>query len=186
MKKKLLTISIIIAVLAVISIGTAAFFTSEQNAHNVITAGNVKLEIHEKTATGEDFPKEGVVVMPGDTVSKIVTVENTGEHPFFLRVKLTEGVNDEELTTDGCMEIDINRSCWLEKDGYYYYYRALQPGETTEQLFSEVNFDLFNIDNKYLGKHFLLNVSASAVQSENNGKDVLNAAGWPAEEEVKA
>ena len=182
MKKKLSIIFGIIAILAVISVGTLAYFTSEQNAENVISAGNIKLEIHEKTASGEDFPKEGIIVMPGDTVSKIVTVENTGDHPLYLRVKLTEGVSDEALTTDDCLDININRSCWLEKDGYYYYYRALQSGETTEQLFSEVYFDLYNIDNKYLGKHFTLNVAASAVQSENNGSDVLNAMGWPEEE----
>ena len=182
MKKKLSIIFGIIAILAVISVGTLAYFTSEQNAENVISAGNIKLEIHEKTASGEDFPEEGIIVMPGDTVSKIVTVENTGDHPLYLRVKLTEGVSDEALTDDDCLDININRSCWLEKDGYYYYYRALQSGETTEQLFSEVYFDLYNIDNKYLGKHFTLNVAASAVQSENNGSDVLNAIGWPEEE----
>lgn len=182
MKKKLSIIFGIIAILAVISVGTLAYFTSEQNAENVISAGNIKLEIHEKTASGEDFPEEGIIVMPGDTVSKIVTVENTGDHPLYLRVKLTEGVSDEALTDDDCLDININRSCWLEKDGYYYYYRALQSGETTEQLFSEVYFDLYNIDNKYLGKHFTLNVAASAVQSENNGSDVLNAMGWPEEE----
>ena len=182
MKKKLSIIFGIIAILAVISVGTLAYFTSEQNAENVISAGNIKLEIHEKTASGEDFPEEGIIVMPGDTVSKIVTVENTGDHPLYLRVKLTEGVSDEALTDDGCLDININRSCWLEKDGYYYYYRALQSGETTEQLFSEVYFDLYNIDNKYLGKYFTLNVAASAVQSENNGSDVLNAMGWPEEE----
>ncbi len=182
MKKKLSIVFGIIAILAIISVGTLAYFTSEQNAENVISAGNIKLEIHEKTASGEDFPEEGIIVMPGDTVSKIVTVENTGDHPLYLRVKLTEGVSDEALTTDDCLDININRSCWLEKDGYYYYYRALQSGETTEQLFSEVYFDLYNIDNKYLGKHFTLNVAASAVQSENNGSDVLNAIGWPEEE----
>ena len=182
MKKKLSIIFGIIAILAVISVGTLAYFTSEQNAENVISAGNIKLEIHEKTASGEDFPEEGIIVMPGDTVSKIVTVENTGDHPLYLRVKLTEGVSDEALTDDDCLDININRSCWLAKDGYYYYYRALQSGETTEQLFSEVYFDLYNIDNKYLGKYFTLNVAASAVQSENNGSDVLNAMGWPEEE----
>ena len=182
MKKKLSIIFGIIAILAVISVGTLAYFTSEQNAENVISAGNIKLEIHEKTASGEDFPEEGIIVMPGDTVSKIVTVENTGDHPLYLRVKLTEGVSDEALTDDDCLDININRSCWLEKDRYYYYYRALQSGETTEQLFSEVYFDLYNIDNKYLGKYFTLNVAASAVQSENNGSDVLNAMGWPEEE----
>ena len=182
MKKKLSIVFGIIAILAIISVGTLAYFTSEQNAENVISAGNIKLEIHEKTASGEDFPEEGIIVMPGDTVSKIVTVENTGDHPLYLRVKLTEGVSDEALTVDDCLDININRSCWLEKDGYYYYYRALQSGETTEQLFSEVYFDLYNIDNKYLGKHFTLNVAASAVQSENNGSDVLNAMGWPEEE----
>lgn len=182
MKKKLVITSLIIAVLAVISMGTYAYFSAEQDAQNVITAGNVDIKIHEKTASGEDYPAEGVIVMPGDTISKVVTVENTGDHPVYLRVKLTEGISDEELATDGCLEIDINRSCWLEKDGYYYYYRALNAGETTEQLLSEVHFDLFNINNKYLGKHFTLNVAASAVQSENNGADVLSAAGWPEEE----
>ena len=181
MKRKLLIIFGIVAILAVLSAGTIAYFTAETTAKNVISTGNVQMVVHETTASGAEFPKEGVVIMPGDTVSKIVTVENTGNQPFYLRIRLTQAVNDEKLTADGCLNIQINRTYWLEKDGYYYYYRALNAGEKTEPLFSEVNFDLFGIDNRYIGKNFTLDVDASAVQSKNNGGDVLNAIGWPEE-----
>ena len=174
------SISFILMLLLVMSFATTAFAADSSITFTGFSSGFEFQPGSEYTAT--DLFGNFKNVMPGDTVSKIVTVENTGDHPLYLRVKLTEGVSDEALTADDCLSININRSCWLEKDGYYYYYRALQSGETTEQLFSEVYFDIYNVDNKYIGKYFTLNVSASAVQSENNGADVLEAIGWPEEE----
>lgn len=181
MKRKLITVSLIIAVLSLLSMGTVAYFTATGQVTGIITAGDLEFVIHEKTASGEKFPSECVVIMPGDTVSKIVTVENVGGHPMYLRVKVTSSVNDEMLTTEGCISMDINTRDWSLRDGYYYYNCPLEAGKTTAPLFTEVYIDGKNVDNDYLGKVFALDVSAYAVQSENNGETPFVALGWPEE-----
>ncbi len=182
MKRRLLILFAVIAVFAMMSAGTLAYLSAERDTANILTTGNVNLKIHEKTSDGKDFPREGVVILPGDTVSKIVTVENTGSAPQYLRVKLTKAVNDVTLTADDCLSMNINTANWTEKDGYYYYHRPLQPGQITEVLFTEVYVSLINVDNDYMGKYFTLKVAAQAVQSQNNGDSVWDAAGWPDEE----
>ena len=45
MKKKLLVISVAVACLAIAAAGTAAYFTAEEKAHNVITTGGVEIQL---------------------------------------------------------------------------------------------------------------------------------------------
>lgn len=180
MKRRLLIVFGVAAVLAILSTGTLAYVTVDQPVENVVTAGSVKVEIHEKMANGEDFPKEGINVLPGDTVSKIVTFENVGTHPMYLRVKLAKGVNDENLSAEDCLIMDINTKNWTYKDGYYYYNHVIEAGRTTDALMTEVHIDGWAVDNAYLGKKFTLDVTAEAVQSEYNGNTVWEAVGWDA------
>ena len=183
MKLMILVICCMIAVFAIIGGSAIAYFTVEQTARNVITAGNVDLVIHEITSDGTDFPKEGMQIMPGDTVSKIVTVENIGGHPIYLRVKLTKSVDDKNLPADKCLILDINDNEWTYKEGYYYYNTPLNGGETTAALFTRVYFHGENINNDYLGASFTVAIDAYGVQSENNGDTVWDAYGWPEAEE---
>ncbi len=185
MKRRLLLLFGVVAILAILSAGTLAYFTAQTKATNIISSGSVNLKIHERTADGSNFPKEGVMVMPGDTVSKVVTVENVGSAPLYLRVRLTKRVNDASLAADDCISMNLNTLCWTEKDGYYYFNEALNPGQTTEALFSEVYVDLLKVDNAYLGKYFTLEVSAYGVQAAYNGNTPWDAVGWPEEEVAK-
>ena len=164
-----------------------AFYTVIGKATNVVTSGDISFKIHETTDQGTEFPAEGVYILPGDIVSKKVTVENICTHPFYLRVKLVYGVNAEELPDEECFKLNINEENWTLHDGWYYYNGTVQPGETTPQVFSHVEIVGSKVDNRYLGKTLTLSVNAQAVQSENNpltGEDTFTAAGWPAEEVV--
>lgn len=181
MKRKLLSISIVIIMLAVLSSGTFAYHTVENTARNVITSGSLELTLHETAADGSDFPAEGVAVMPGDVISKIVTVENSGDHPFYLRLQVSKSVTDGSLSAEKCLALDINTEDWTYRDGYYYYNTLLQPGETTAPLFTQVEIVGKQVSNAYLGKTMMVEVTASAVQSEHNGGSVWEAAGWPAD-----
>lgn len=179
MKRVLFFLAALIAALSLLAGGTLSYYTASAEAVNVITTGNVKLKIHETTDTGDAFPEEGVVVMPGDTVSKIVTVENTGTTGLYLRVKLIKAVNDDALSAEDCLTMDINTTDWTYRDGYYYYNTPLPAGKTTSPLFTKVYVDGMAVDNSYLGKLLTLDVMAYAVQSEHNGASVWEAAGWP-------
>ena len=179
MKRRLCSIAAIIMLLALLAGGTLSYVGTETRVTNVITTGGVDIKIYEKTDTGDDFPKEGVTVLAGDVISKIVTVENSGTTDAYLRIKLTKRVNDESLSAEDCLSMDINTDCWTYADGYYYYNTALAAGEVTEPLFTKVYVDGMQVDNSYLGKVLSLDVTAYAVQSGHNGDSVWDAAGWP-------
>ena len=75
--------------------------------------------------------------------------------------------------------MESNDAGWTEQDGYYYYNRALRPGETTEPLFTTVTF-AETMGNEYQNSTAAIDVTADAVQTANNGETALDAVGWPA------
>lgn len=183
---------------------TLAYFTDSETAHNVVTSGGVDIGIVEKTKVGDDlldFPEEGVFgVMPGESVSKIVTVENTGSAPAWVRVKVDRSVLGKDkaelpLTAevkvgnaDGSDEIakvevvsfEV-KDGWIDgEDGWWYWTSPVAPGGSTGVLLDAVSFAKLT-PNTYQGCTASVDVSAQAVQSAHNGGTVLEAAGWPSE-----
>ena len=179
MKRTLTFVAILIAALSLLVGGTLSYRSVNAEAVNVITTGKVKMKIHEVSVTGEDVADEKMIILPGDTVSRIVTIENCGTSGLYLRIKLVKAVNDAELTAEHCLTMDINTTDWTYHDGYYYYNVPLQAGETTKPLFTEVHVEDLAVDHSYLGKLLTLDVMAYAVQSEHNGASVWEATGWP-------
>lgn len=182
-RSKLLLIALVAIILTVLTQPTLAFYTTIGQATNVVTSGGIRLQIHEKTADGSDFPEEGVYVIPGDIVSKQVSVENVCEHPFYLRVKLVHEANNTTLSAEDAMKLDIDTQNWTYANGFYYYNQVLQPGEFTTTLFTQVEIVGSHVDQSHIGSTLHLKVNAYAVQSENNPADFpWNAAGWPTDQ----
>ena len=186
LKQKLLTLSAVIIVVALSAYGSVAYFTAEDTARNVITAGKLKIDLQEKmlTSDGEKTVpfEDRLGVMPGSEVSKIVEVKNTGGQDAWVRVsvnkaiELAEGVEDEvDLSL---ISFDLNTDYWTEKDGFYYYTAKLAPGHTTEPLFTAVTFAK-TMSNQYQNSKAILTVNAYATQTVHNGSTALEAAGWP-------
>lgn len=181
-KGKLLLIALAAILVTALTQPTLAYYTTVGKATNVVTSGDISLQIHEKTAAGEDFPAEGVYVIPGDIVSKRVSVENVCGHPFYLRLQLVSGATHAELAQEDCLELDINTKDWTYVDGHYYYNRILWPGETTTALFTQVEIVGEKVTTAHIGSALSLTVNAYAVQSENNPAETPWAAsGWPAD-----
>lgn len=191
MKKRIVTLALIVALIAVAAVGSSAYFTAQSKETNVITAGNVKIDLIEMQIPadgGEPVPFENVDgVMPGASVSKIVTVKNTGDNAAWVRVsvakaiELREGVAGEADLS--LVSFDVNREYWTEQDGYYYYNAQLKPGAETEPLFTAVSFAA-EMGNMYQESTATVSVSAQATQVVHNGGSALEAAGWPAETEA--
>lgn len=189
MKKKILVCAMIVICLSVVAYSTLAYFTHEDTATNVITAGNIEIDLLEwaiDEESGERIPYDDVYdVMPGTDVSKIVEVKNTGDNAAWIRISVSKAL----LLADGVdieadlslVTYDLNTDKWTEKDGYYYYNEALEAGETTEPLFTEVHFAA-EMTNEYQNSIAIINVDAQATQVANNGTSALDAAGWPAAE----
>ena len=180
MKKRFLICALLVLTLGFTLNETLAYFTSWETTHNVITSGNINIDLVEKTADGGDF-EDVDGVMPGEKVSKIVYVTNTGDNDAYVRIKLDLQVelSDENAEADlDLIRLDLNEKEWTEKDGYYYYNSALKPGKSTKPLFTEVTFSA-EMDNLYQNCVATIGVDAQATQVANNGESALKAAGWP-------
>ena len=191
MRKKLIAGAVVAICLSLLAYSTSAYFTTEQTATNVITSGNIQIDLQETAITedGEtvlfEDSQERFDVMPAQTVSKIVKVKNTGDNAAYVRIsvakaiELAEGVTGEpnvELVT-----LDFDDENWTAKDGFYYYNEPLAPGATTEALFNNVTFEP-EMSNMYQNSTATIKVNAQATQVKNNGANVFKAAGWPGTE----
>ena len=181
-KCRLLLIALAAILVTVLNQPTLAYYTTIGRATNVVTSGDIQLKIHEKTADGSDFPAEGVYIIPGDIVSKRVSVANVCDQPFYLRLKLVSTSTNDALTPEECLKMDIDTTHWTYVDGYYYYNEILPPAETTPALFTQVEIVGSKVDQSHTGSLLRLSVNAYAVQSANNpAEHPWEASGWPAE-----
>ena len=182
-KMKMLLIAIAAIFLTYITQPTLAYYSTIGKTTNVVTSGDIQLIIHEKTADGSDFPEEGVYIIPGDIVSKRVTVENVCGHPFYLRVAIISASTSETLNAEEVFALDLNTTHWtVAEDGFIYYNTIVQPGETTVPVFTQVEIVGSKVDQNDLGSTLTLTINAQAVQSENNPAEYpWEASGWPAE-----
>ena len=187
MKKKLIAAALLVMGIAILSAGTIAYFTSQTTAHNVITYGGVDIVLEEwmdeecKTPYPTD---EAVSAMPGQTVTKVVTVRNTDADAFVraqfhITVLDADGdkINPENL--DEAIVIECGEEWVKAEDGWYYYSKPLKVGQVTPPLFSEVVFDGPNMTNEYQNCTVTVDVIAQAVQAANNGDSAMDAQGWP-------
>lgn len=199
MKKKILFLTSVVICAAILASGTLAFFTAEDTAHNVITSGGIDIAVMEKmkgdNGTELDFPKDGISgVMPGEKVSKIVSVANIGEQSVWIRVRVAFSVISADNTTLPAslnirgtavpvMSFSVGNG-WIDGgDGYYYYEKSVPAGEKTAVFFDEVSFSA-DMSNEYQNCTANIIVSAQAVQTANNpipvGGAVVDITGWPA------
>ena len=181
MKRKLLILSALAICIAMLVTGTLAYFTAEGKAHNVITTGGVEIAVQEWADEEKTKPFEDLTgIMPGMTVTKIAEIKNTGASDAWVRVKVEKNIElkGEGTPDTGLVELALNTAYWTEKDGYYYYTKALKPGEVTAPVFTSVTFNA-TMGNEYQNATATVDVFAQAVQTANNGATAMDAKGWP-------
>ena len=108
MKKKIITLCLVIAMLSVAVIGgTLAYFTDEEQARNEFTIGNVEIDLYEKIGQIDnannvkvetedkigfgldtDTEREYAPIMPGDKMTKEITVDNLGSEGTYIAVSV--------------------------------------------------------------------------------------------------
>lgn len=170
-RKTLLILSAVLVVLLVAG-GTMAWFTATApEVVNSFTAGTLKIEL--KDQMYEDGSEELVDfkamtnINPGDTKSKVVSVDNVGTKRAFIRVSLTPnfvGVNQPDYSLVTYPEING----WIRHtDGWYYYPQEVAAGASTANLIEQVIFNGADMGNEYQGKEFTLTVKAEAIQVTN-------------------
>ena len=209
LRKKIVIAAAAVLVLTLGAYSTLAYLTADVTAHNVITSGNVSIELLDKTVQDgdpadsinavynlEDFMEVyegGMPVMPGTQASKVVAVRKVDTSAdCWVRVRLAESLTENGTPAarkEGDVSFQLNlggaANQWTQgADGWYYYNSILTPSNIqTEPLLTRVDFSGPVIDNSYVGKTYSIDVIAQAVQSDNNppAGGVLNVQGWPAD-----
>ena len=189
MRKKIFAMAVVIICLSILATTTLAYFTDKETARNVITSGGISVRVVEQQmADGvmQPYPEEPIRIMPGATVSKIVSVSSL-EQAAWIRLSYAVTVlspDGEEMTVPAdelakLVIITPDGESWTQKDGWWYYDGALGNGETAEPIFDSVGFNGPDMGNEYQNCSILIDVTAQAVQKANNGDTALAAAGWP-------
>ena len=133
--KKILILSITLILLAAIAVtGTLAFYTDEESEVNVMTVGKVRIDQLEKDGEGKDFKQDQPlrpVVNYTDPkadenyVDKVVTVENIGQNPAYVRTLIAVPFFD-------CKDVNVlhwdrNTNGWTWNDGLGIVYFNGKP-----------------------------------------------------------
>lgn len=112
-------------VLLFVAVGVAlAFMFQKKEVKNIFAPAQVSCTVHEKY---QDHLKENI------------TVENTGNIPSYIRVRLVSYYEYENGNVAGVKAPEIsflhNTDAWIRgRDGIYYYKDPLQPGERTDVM----------------------------------------------------
>lgn len=197
---------VVLALVAILAVcGTVAFTVNSAPVNNVITFGDVKLQVREFTlndqgnetpflpAADGSYPSTKVT---SGNISRIVRMENTGEQPLYVRARLSlcsvspDGGRQDATGAASFSWNDAQGGPWVDGGDGWYYYRGLsgnggvvEPGQLTERLIDSLRFvgDYYTASK---GGSFQLKVDAQAVQAKNqsndvNTLDVLDVQGWP-------
>ena len=180
--KKLKTLVGSLALVGAIAVGaTLAYFTDSEDVTNVITMGNVDIDLEEPNYDPGDDDNTVENVKPGQSIVKDPTITVLeGSETAYVRAKLViniDGVNAPELNEDEynalveSMEselednIDINETNWVKSGDYYYCQFSLQAGESVK-LFENVHIPE-DWGNEIAEATITIDVTAEAIQAGN-------------------
>ena len=183
MKKEIALIATAALAVTILAAGnTLAFFTDQGEVNNVVTMGNVAIELKEPQFEGSTGGKCSVEFMPGDKITEDPTVKNVGLNDAYIRCKISvENVTplpwSARLTSqeqDQLLQaLDIDSNKWVRSvDGYYYYQQILPKavsGQNTAELFNTVQIPTCWGSSSYPinNVQFHINISAEAIQADN-------------------
>lgn len=164
---------------------SSAFLIRKIKTDNVITFGNVKVQLinHTLDENGKEVKDGKEELLKYEDVSRIIKVKNVCNHPVYVRVKLnTTGKKNQEIfPAEDYVNYKFADEKWREKDGWIYYTDVLEPNKTTEDLMRGIEFDVNRLTSEYAGSDIEFKAEVQAVQSENNSKNVFAVEGWPEE-----
>lgn len=171
MKNKKRVVVLALAALLLVAGGTFtyAYFTDAKEQTNVITMGNVSIELTEpQFSTNTGGTNKISNVMPNQTIVKDPTITlNTGSNDAYIRVKLTY---TGDLTTSQQAQLEtgiVFNAGWAKgTDGYYYYNTALTQTDKEVVAFNEVHIPE-DWGNNMAAKTFNIVVKAEAIQKDN-------------------
>lgn len=199
-KKNVLTIALSLCLAAVIAVGaTLAYFTdSTDKMSNVVTTGKVDIVLNDKSAdidgqvqgteTKDNENKQTGIsytnIMPGDVISKQVSVEkvgNTQDCYVAIRIDVVNPASGTASFIDDTHKKDImddikataaanHWSCYSDGMGdtsAIFYWNARLTGTDKVGLFDSVEIPDEEWGNEVVNASFAIDVKAAAVQAAN-------------------
>lgn len=137
-KKRELTVPILLGIIGAIvltvltgTVLTLAYLKDNDQLDNIMTVGEVVIEIDEDFVPPTDTPD------PGEAVAKTVKIKNTGNIICTVRVRL---LFEDPLFRDLAEPFETGSDWLYQPDGFYYYMKPVAPGEETQALINEVRF----------------------------------------------
>ena len=148
MKKKMLSLALMTIFISLMALGSAAYFTVEGRATNIITTGTVEMELREMQLVGEEeipYPTETITgVMPGRSVSKIPYIVGAeGTQPFYTRVKVDVTVTVNGQPDEAGLQYvapNYDTENWEQDAEGWWYYKGEVKADEKVALFTEVAF----------------------------------------------
>jgi len=189
MKKRMLSLALMTIFISLMALGSAAYFTVEGRATNIITTGTVEMELQEMQLVGEEeipYPTQTITgVMPSQKVSKIPYIVGVeGTQPFYTRVKVDVTVLVEEKVDEAGLKyilINYDTENWEQGADGWWYYKGEVEAKDRVALFTEVTFAP-EMPNEYQNCTVTIDVSAQATQVKNNPVPEAGytaIVGWP-------
>lgn len=182
-KKTLITICSSVGVLALVATATFfAIFKDGQKAETSLSTGIIDVKLIE-TFEGTDGDTEDGTNPDGEGLTgaiKIITGENVGTQPAYVRVKIFPQIETKAKYWDvfggiptNFIKYNIDNTNWTEKDGYLYYNKILPVGETTTPItITNLILDIPDIfvkiakENEPLRANMLVEMEASQSSNE--------------------
>jgi predicted ribosomally synthesized peptide with SipW-like signal peptide len=182
-KKSLITMLVALCLVGAVGVGaTLAYFTDQDSKNNTVVMGAVDITLNEDTngrmgtegtwnedETGLEFTN----VVPGETVSKIVSVEVAEEsQECYIRVKAEfnwfngEALAEELPNVDVAEISDYKTDKWFyNSDDQYFYYKGVCDAAQTYYLFDSITIPA-EWDNAVANQGFNINLVAEAIQAK--------------------
>lgn len=191
------TFVFLITIVCIFTAETFAYFNELSDAgQGRIESGKIGTSLVEVDGGGSfELTAEPIKIMPAKVVNYgSVGAENEGTIPVFVRIKVEKTIlySEHEIAPGWEHLISCNfmaknstlppedQDLWVYREGYYYYKRALMPGEKTTALFDQVVFAP-GMGNKFENCAISFRLICQAVQSNGNSEDPTTAWGWPAD-----
>ena len=165
-KKKL--ILLVVALIAIIGLGSLfAYLSDTDQKTNVFTLGSVKIELTETTWNSSN----GQNVVPGQPINKNPAINNIGNNPAYVYIKVVNPIVELNNGTTGVLFNYTAKSGWTQLDqidqcGYrattYYYNTSLNPSNSTTTIFDTITINDYDGD---VNEEQLLDIYGYGIQS---------------------
>ena len=122
------------AAASVAGLGTFGTFTSTTSASAAVASGTVKIDVG-AAGTGNRLSVAATGLVPGDTVSRAVTLTNTGDQALAGIGLTTAATTSSKLDTDATMGLQLSveacSAAWNESGTATTGYTYICPGTAT-------------------------------------------------------